>query len=78
MVAKSEPGNTDDIKGVLERQIDVVRKTWLKGLRKVVMSPPGSHVYTFPSTVEVRETLSPMQKAIRIVDDPTNAARYKK
>ncbi len=68
--AKSEPGNTEDLRGVLEKQIEDVRKSWLKGLRKVVSAPPGSNVYTFPPSVEVKETLSPDAKAIRIVDDP--------
>lgn len=75
--AKSEPGNTDDIRSVLERQMEAVRKTWLKGLRKVVAAPPGSHVYTFPPSVEVIETLSPDARAIRIVDDP-DAPAYRK
>lgn len=68
--AKSEPGNTDDIKNVFEKQMEAVRKTWLKGMKKVVASPPGSHVYTLPPSVEVRESLSPDAKSIRIVDAP--------
>jgi len=75
--AKNEPGNTEDLKNVIEKQIECVRKTWLKGLRKVVSAPPGSNVYTFPPSVEVRETLSPEAKAIRIVDDP-DAPAYRK
>lgn len=75
--AKSEPGNTDDIRNTIDRQIEAMRKTWLKGVRKVVDAPAGSLVYTFPPSVEVRESTSPDAKAIRIVDDP-DAPAYKK
>jgi hypothetical protein len=68
--AKSEPGNTDDIRSVFEKQMEIARKTWLTGMKKVVASPPGSQVYTFPPSVEIRESLSSNAKAIRIVDDP--------
>lgn len=75
--AKSEPGNSDDIRRVIERQLKSIRKSWLKGVRKVVQAPPGSRVYTFPSHVEVSESTSPNAKAIRIVDDP-DAPAYRK
>lgn len=75
--AKSEPGNTEDLRNAIEKNIDCVRKAWLKDLRKVVSAPPGSSVYTFPPSIEVRESLSPDAKAIRIVDDPSVPA-YRK
>lgn len=75
--AKSEPGNTNDLRKIVERQLETIRQSWLKGVRKVVKAPPGSQVYTFPSGVEVRESSSPDARAIRIVDDP-DAPAYKK
>ena len=75
--AKSEPGNTNDLRKVIERQLEVIRHSWLKGVRKVVKAPPGSQVYTFPSGVEIRESASSEARAIRIVDDP-DAPAYRK
>ena len=75
--AKSEPGNTNDIRRVVERQLECIRQAWLKGVRKVVKAPPGSQVLTFPSGVEVRESASADARAIRIVDDP-DAPAYRK
>jgi hypothetical protein len=75
--AKSEPGNTDDIRAVIERQLESIRKSWLKGVRKVVEAPPGSRILAFGPSVEVHESASPDAKAIRIVDDP-DAPAYRK
>ena len=75
--AKSEPGNTNDLRNVVERQVEVIRRSLLKGVRKVVKAPPGSHVYTFSSDVEIRELSSAGAKAIRIVDDPDAPAHRK-
>lgn len=75
--AKSEPGNTDDLRTVIERQLKSVRQSWLKGVRKVVEAPPGSRILAFAPSVEVRESVSPDAKAIRVVDDP-DAPAYRK
>ncbi len=75
--AKSEPGDTEDLRSSIERQLDSIRKSWLKGVRKVVQAPPGSRVLTFPANVEIQESSSPDAKAIRIVDDP-DAPAYRK
>lgn len=44
--AKSEPGNGDDIRNAIERQLEFIRKSWIKGVRKVVQAPEGSQVIT--------------------------------
>ena len=75
--AKSEPGNTDDIRTAIDRQLESIRKSWLKGVRKVVEAPPGSRIMAFAPSVEVRESASPDAKAIRIVDD-LDAPAYRK
>ena len=75
--AKSEPGNTNDLRKVIERQLESIRQSWMQGVRKVVKAPPGSQIYTFPSGVEVRESASSDASAIRIVDDP-DAPAYRK
>jgi hypothetical protein len=40
--AKSEPAVCNDIRLAIQRQIDVLRKSWMKGFRKVATAPPGS------------------------------------
>ncbi len=75
--AKSEPGNTDDIRMVIERQIESMRKSLLKGVRKVVQAPLGSRILAYGPSVEIHESVSPTAKAIRIVDDP-DAPAYRK
>jgi len=75
--AKSEPGNTEDLRASIERQLEGIRKSWLKGVKKVVEAPPGSRVLTFPAALEIRESVSPDAKAIRIVDDPDAPAYHK-
>jgi hypothetical protein len=40
--AKSEPGNSEDIKRVIDREVERTRKTWMMGIRKVTQAPPGS------------------------------------
>lgn len=75
--AKSEPGTSNDIRKVIERQLDSIRKSWVKGLRKVVHAPAGSQVVALPPGTEVVETKSPKGTPIRFTDDP-NAPTYRK
>jgi hypothetical protein len=67
--AKSEPGTTEDIRNVIERQLEAIRGEWLDGVRKVVRAPQGSAVTVFSG--EVRESGSPEATPIRLVDDPS-------
>ncbi len=75
--AKSEPGDTNDLRKVVERQVESIRQSWLEGVRKVVNAPQGNQVYTFPSGVQVCESASSDARAIRVVDDP-DAPAYRK
>lgn len=72
--AKSEPGTTEDIRTVIERQLESIRREWLDGVRKVVNAPEGSSVSIFSG--EVKESRSPDATPIRLVDDP-NAPGYR-
>jgi predicted HTH transcriptional regulator len=40
--AKSEPGTSDDMRSVIERQLELVRKSWIKNVRKVVQAPQAN------------------------------------
>src|SRR5450631_1757158 len=42
--AKSEPGTSDDLRRAMERQLEAVRRSWIKGVRKVVKAPSGVQV----------------------------------
>jgi hypothetical protein len=44
--AKSEPGTNEDIRAAIERQLELTRRSWVKGLRKVVQASPGSRAIT--------------------------------
>jgi hypothetical protein len=74
--AKSEPGNTDDIRKAIERQLEIIRKDWIRGVRKVVTAPQGSKIIV-ASGQEFRESDSPHATPIRIVDD-ASAPAYRK
>ncbi len=64
--AKSEPGNTADIRIVVERELERIRKSWIGNIRKLVKAPAGSGVQVV-SPVEL-ET-APVTR-IRVTDDP--------
>jgi hypothetical protein len=66
--AKSEPGTTEDIRMVIDRQLESIRSEWMDGVRKVVTAPQGSAVSVFSG--DVKESHSPNATPIRLVDDP--------
>ena len=66
--AKSEPGTSEDIRQVIERQLEHIRRSWIKGVRKVVQSPQGSQIVTVQSANRnVQPTLA---SQVRVVTDP--------
>lgn len=66
--AKSEPATTDDISAAIERRVNVLRKSWLSAVKKVVEAPAGASVAVLPA--EIRDSDSPDATPVRIVDDP--------
>jgi len=73
--AKSEPGNSNDLRKIIERELESIRKSWLGNIRKVVKAPAGYHVQMLPP--QVVESTLPTATTIRIVDDPS-APTYRK
>ena len=73
--AKSEPGNSDDLREVFERQLQVVRKEWLSGVQMITEAPTGSLIKVLPPMV--RQSEEPDAIPIRIVDDPSVPAHYR-
>ncbi len=67
--AKSEPGTSDDIRKVIERQLEIIRKSWIKGVRNVVQSPPGSQIITVLPRRSLAST-NPLATTVHAVKDP--------
>lgn len=41
---KSEPGSTEDMRLAIEREVELVRRSWLDGIAKVVEAPAGARI----------------------------------
>ncbi len=64
--AKSEPGDTSDLRKVIERELERIRKSWIDNIRKVVRAPAGSGVQIVsPAELETAPVVR-----IRVTDDP--------
>lgn len=72
--AKSEPATTLDVTRMLEKAIQVVRKEWMAGVRRVVNAPAGSQVKVLPPSV--RQSQDPDAAPIRITNN-LNAPEYR-
>ena len=70
--AKSEPGTTDDLRAVLEREIDRVRSSWLDGINKVVTAPVGATISVLPGEVSLSGAAE--ATGVRLVNDETAPA----
>jgi len=46
--AKSETGNSEDLRQFIERRLELVRREWLDGIAKIVEAPSGSTVQVLP------------------------------
>jgi len=62
--AKSEPGNSEDLRKSFDRQLERVREGWLANVRQVVEAPLGSAVFM------VSASSDPNALPVRISDDP--------
>jgi len=72
--AKSEPGISDDLREVVEREVERTRKSWLDNIKKVVSAPPGYGVQVPPPDVSI--STAPKTLPVRIVDEQS-APAYK-
>jgi len=70
--AKSEPCNSNDIKDIIERNLEHIKKSWLGNIRKVVSAPTGSTVQVLPP--EIVFSSSSSATPIRITDDKSAPA----
>jgi hypothetical protein len=72
--AKSDPGNTNDLRNAIEGELSRIRKSWLGNIKQVVEAPAGYKV----KVLSPHAVMSTDDQAIsiRLVDD-TNAPTYR-
>ena len=70
--AKSEPGNSEDLRLFIERRLEAIRHEWLGGIAKIVEAPSGSVVQVMPpgsaagSSAPVRLTADPSAPSLPV------------
>jgi hypothetical protein len=69
--AKSETGNSEDLRQFIERRLEAIRNEWLAGIAKVVEAPTGSVIQVLsPSEVDsaagARLTLNPAGRTVPV------------
>lgn len=67
--AKSEPGNSKDLREIIDREVDRIRDVWLADIRKVTKAPIGSQLYVLPPGKSLPSLATEIP--IRITDDTT-------
>lgn len=72
--AKSEPGNSNDLKDALERELLRTREIWLSDIRRVIEAPVGSQVQIIAPSVTASQ--QPSATAIRFTEDPSAPAYH--
>jgi hypothetical protein len=72
--AKSEPGNLNDLRRCIERELKRVRRSWLANIKKVVSAPPGIEFRVVPA--EPLTTKLPGATQIRVVEHDDSAPVY--
>jgi hypothetical protein len=72
--AKSEPCNSDDLKEIIERNLEQIRDSWLGNIQKVVNTPIGEKVEVKSAPVAVVPAME--GTLIRITEDEI-APKYK-
>lgn len=73
--AKSEPGNSSDLRRLIDKRLEEQRSDLLSGLQQVIKAPPGAKVVILSD--QVFETETDDAFPIRIVEDPS-APQYRK
>lgn len=63
--AKSETGNSEDLRGFIERRIESIRSEWLDGIAKVVEAPSGSTIQVLEPGAETGSAAP-----VRLTSDP--------
>jgi hypothetical protein len=72
--AKSEPATSDDLRNFIDRELEVIRKSWLEGITRVVEAPAGSRIAIVPP--DDRQVGPSGALPLRLTDDPSAPAYY--
>jgi hypothetical protein len=72
--AKSEPATSEDLRGFIDRELEIIKKSWLDGIAKVVEAPDGSRIAILPP--EARSAGPSGALPLRLTDDPLAPAYY--
>lgn len=73
--AKSEPGNNDDLREVIERHVQGVRKEWLERVQMITEASPGSQIRILSSMEQESDDLGAL--SFRITNDPSAPTIYR-
>jgi hypothetical protein len=65
--AKSEPGHGGDLRSVIDREVNTIKRAWLKGVRKVVQAPVDSEIVA----VKTQNSQLTSTTAVQAVKDPS-------
>ncbi len=66
--AKSEPGNSDDLRDVIEQQLQTERKKWFASVQMIAEAPRSSQIKVLPPTVRLSDDIG--ATPIRYTNDP--------
>lgn len=79
--AKSEYGNSSDFKAVVDRELEAVRKSWVRGVRRVVQAPIDAEIVAVPRLTShakrvrlVRAVNDPAAQPVLLTRDPASAS----
>jgi len=68
--AKSEPAVYDDLRMVVDREVERLRSSWLDGIQRVVTAPTGSVVRVLPPEVKL-DSAALGATPVRLTHDPS-------
>ena len=75
MAQRANQETSDDIRKAIERQLDQVRKSWIKGMNKVVKAPAGAQIIAVPAeSSAATASAAGLAKIVRPVNDPNALA----
>lgn len=72
--AKSEPGTSDDLRAFLDRELELIKRSWLDGISKVVEAPVGSRIAILPA--EAQPIAPSGAIPIQLTNNPNAPAYY--
>lgn len=72
--AKSEPATSDDLRAFLDRELELIKRSWLDGISKIVESPAGSRIVIVPPETQLTGPSGAVP--LQLTNDPNAPAYY--